>query len=73
MRAQIAVVPMIDDYVPRSSNEPEWLPPYTIKAEERVFRTTIGLGLRALYEVSQDLSDEVLTLLARLRERQDEK
>jgi hypothetical protein len=42
-------------------------------AAERAVRMTIGQELRARCEVPQDLPHEVLTLLVRLRERQDEK
>jgi len=60
------------DYGPRSSYEPEWLP-YSKVAARRAVRTTIGHELRARYEVPQDLSHELLKLLRRLREREDEK
>ena len=65
------IAPIID-YSPRSSYEPEWLP-YSKVAARRAVRMTIGQELRARYEVPQDLSHEVLTLLMRLREREDEK
>ena len=60
------------DHGPGSSYEPEWLP-YTKVAARRTVRMTIGQELRAYYEVPQDLSHEVLTLLTRLRKREDEK
>ena len=60
------------DHGPRSSYEPEWLS-YTKVAARRAVRMTIGQELRARYEVPQDLSHEVLTLLTRLRKREDEK
>ena len=60
------------DHVPRSSYESEWLP-YTKVGARRAVRVTIGQELRARYEVPQDLSREVLMLLMRLREREDEK
>lgn len=60
------------DHIPRSSYEPTWLP-YTKMAARRSVRMTIGQELRAHYEVSQELSHAVLTLVMRLREREDEK
>jgi|HubBroStandDraft_4_1064222.scaffolds.fasta_scaffold481668_2 hypothetical protein len=59
------------DYGPRSSYEREWSP-YTKVTAERAVRMAIGQDLRARYEVSQDLSHEVLTLVMRLRERDRE-
>jgi hypothetical protein len=69
--AQVAIAPMAD-HGPRSSYEPEWLP-YTKVAARRAVRMTIGQELRARYEVPQDLSHELLTLLTRLRKQEDEK
>jgi len=63
------VVAPMTEYGPRSSYEPEWTP-YTIKVAERVVRTTIGQGLQARYEVSQNVPPAMLALLMRLNERQ---
>jgi hypothetical protein len=68
---QAAIAPMTH-HGPRSSYEREWLP-YTKVAAERVVRMAVGQELRARYEARQDLSDEVLTLVMRLREREDGK
>ena len=58
------------EYGPRSSYESEWVP-YTIKVAERVMRTTIGQGLQARYEVSQDVPHEMLALVMQLNEHMD--
>ena len=50
---------------PRSDDKSNRLP-YTKAAAHRAVRTTIGQELKALYQVPQDLPQEMLTLLIQL-------
>jgi hypothetical protein len=59
------------DYSPKSSYESDNVP--RSKAVTcRAVRTMIGQELRARYEVPQDLSHEMLTLLLKLNEHDEE-
>ena len=55
----------VADHRPRSSYESDNVP-WSKAAARRATRTTIGQELKALYQVPQDLPQEMLTLLIQL-------
>jgi hypothetical protein len=59
------------DYSPRSSYESDNVP-WSKAVTCRAVRTMIGQELRARYEVPQDLTHEMVTLLVQLNEREQE-
>jgi hypothetical protein len=59
------------DYLPRSSYESDNVP-WSKAVARRAVRTMIGQELRARYKVPQGLPHEMLTLLVRLNEREEE-
>jgi hypothetical protein len=58
-------------YSPRSSYESDNVP-WSKAVTCRAVRTMIGRELRARYEVPQDLTHELVTLLVQLNEREQE-
>jgi hypothetical protein len=54
------------DHRPRSSYESDRLP-YTKAAAHRAVRIALGQELKARYQVPQDLSQEMLTLLMQVK------
>ncbi len=59
------------DYRPRSSYESDNVP-WSKAVARRAVRTMIGQELRARYKVPQDLPHEMLTLLMRMNEKEEE-
>jgi hypothetical protein len=57
------------NYSPRSSYESDNVP-WSKAVARRAVRAMIGQELRVRYEVPQDLSHEMLTLLIQLNERE---